>query len=221
MQKGNIDITTENIFPVIKKFLYSDHEIFLREIVSNAVDATQKLKTYSSKGDFKGEMGDLTIRIAVNKDAKTITISDRGIGMTAEEIDKYINQIALSGANDFLEKYKNDANAIIGHFGLGFYSSFMVADKVEIITKSYREDAKAVKWSCDGSPAFEIDECDKAERGTDIVLHVSEDCKEFLENSKINELLQKYCASFLSPLPSVRKRNGKTASRLKRKKTIL
>lgn len=193
MQKGNIDITTENIFPVIKKFLYSDHEIFLREIVSNAVDATQKLKTYSSKGDFKGEMGDLTIRIAVNKDAKTITISDRGIGMTAEEIDKYINQIAFSGANDFLEKYKNDANAIIGHFGLGFYSSFMVADKVEIITKSYREDAKAVKWSCDGSPAFEIDECEKAERGTDIVLHVSEDCKEFLENSKINELLQKYC----------------------------
>ena len=193
MQKGNIDITTENIFPVIKKFLYSDHEIFLREIVSNAVDATQKLKTYSSKGDFKGEMGDLTIRIAVNKDAKTITISDRGIGMTAEEIDKYINQIAFSGANDFLEKYTNDANAIIGHFGLGFYSSFMVADKVEIITKSYREDAKAVKWSCDGSPAFEIDECDKAERGTDIVLHVSEDCKEFLENSKINELLQKYC----------------------------
>ena len=193
MQKGNIDITTENIFPVIKKFLYSDHEIFLREIVSNAVDATQKLKTYSSKGDFKGEMGDLTIRIAVNKDAKTITISDRGIGMTAEEIDKYINQIAFSGANDFLEKYKNDANAIIGHFGLGFYSSFMVADKVEIITKSHREDAKAVKWSCDGSPAFEIDECDKAERGTDIVLHVSEDCKEFLENSKINELLQKYC----------------------------
>lgn len=193
MQKGNIDITTENIFPVIKKFLYSDHEIFLREIVSNAVDATQKLKTYSSKGDFKGEMGDLTIRIAVNKDAKTITISDRGIGMTAEEIDKYINQIAFSGANDFLEKYKNDANAIIGHFGLGFYSSFMVADKVEIITKSYREDAKAVKWSCDGSPAFEIDECDRAERGTDIVLHVSEDCKEFLENSKINELLQKYC----------------------------
>lgn len=193
MQKGNIDITTENIFPVIKKFLYSDHEIFLREIVSNAVDATQKLKTYSSKGDFKGEMGDLTIHIAVNKDAKTITISDRGIGMTAEEIDKYINQIAFSGANDFLEKYKNDTNAIIGHFGLGFYSSFMVADKVEIITKSYREDAKAVKWSCDGSPAFEIDECDKAERGTDIVLHVSEDCKEFLENSKINELLQKYC----------------------------
>ena len=214
MQKGNIDITTENIFPVIKKFLYSDHEIFLREIVSNAVDATQKLKTYSSKGDFKGEMGDLTIRIAVNKDAKTITISDRGIGMTAEEIDKYINQIAFSGANDFLEKYKNDANAIIGHFGLGFYSSFMVADKVEIITKSYREDAKAVKWSCDGSPAFEIDECDKAERGTDIVLHVSEDCKEFLENSKINELLQKYCRFLPVPVAFGKKTEWKDGKQI-------
>lgn len=214
MQKGNIDITTENIFPVIKKFLYSDHEIFLREIVSNAVDATQKLKTYSSKGDFKGEMGDLTIRIAVNKDAKTITISDRGIGMTAEEIDKYINQIAFSGANDFLEKYKNDANAIIGHFGLGFYSSFMVADKVEIITKSYREDAKAVKWSCDGSPAFEIDECDKAERGTDIVLHVSEDCKEFLENSKINELLQKYCRFLPVPVAFGKKTEWKDSKQV-------
>lgn len=217
MQKGNIDITTENIFPVIKKFLYSDHEIFLREIVSNAVDATQKLKTYSSKGDFKGEMGDLTIRIAVNKDAKTITISDRGIGMTAEEIDKYINQIAFSGANDFLEKYKNDANAIIGHFGLGFYSSFMVADKVEIITKSYREDAKAVKWSCDGSPAFEIDECDKAERGTDIVLHVSEDCKEFLENSKINELLQKYCRFLPVPVAFGKKTEWKDGKQVETK----
>ena len=216
MQKGNIDITTENIFPVIKKFLYSDHEIFLREIVSNAVDATQKLKTYSSKGDFKGEMGDLTIRIAVNKDAKTITISDRGIGMTAEEIDKYINQIAFSGANDFLEKYKNDANAIIGHFGLGFYSSFMVADKVEIITKSYREDAKAVKWSCDGSPAFEIDECDKAERGTDIVLHVSEDCKEFLENSKINELLQKYCRFLPVPVAFGKKTEWKDGKQVEK-----
>lgn len=214
MQKGNIDITTENIFPVIKKFLYSDHEIFLREIVSNAVDATQKLKTYSSKGDFKGEMGDLTIRIAVNKDAKTITISDRGIGMTAEEIDKYINQIAFSGANDFLEKYKNDANAIIGHFGLGFYSSFMVADKVEIITKSYREDAKGVKWSCDGSPAFEIDECDKAERGTDIVLHVSEDCKEFLENSKISELLQKYCRFLPVPVAFGKKTEWKDGKQI-------
>lgn len=199
MQKGNIGITTENIFPVIKKFLYSDHEIFLREIVSNAVDATQKLKTFSSKGDFKGEMGDLTIHVSINKEAKTITISDHGIGMTAEEIDKYINQIAFSGANDFLEKYKNDANAIIGHFGLGFYSSFMVADKVEIITKSYRDGAKGVKWTCDGSPAFEIDECEKSERGTDIVLHISEDCKDFLEKNKIQELLNKYC-HFL-PIP--------------------
>ncbi len=193
MQKGSIGITTENIFPVIKKFLYSDHEIFLREIVSNAVDATQKLKTYASKGDFKGEMGDLTIRVNLDKEAGTLTISDRGIGMTAEEIDKYINQIAFSGANDFLEKYKDDANAIIGHFGLGFYSSFMVADKVEIITRSYREDAQAVRWTCDGSPAFEIDETEKADRGTDIVLHISEDCKDFLEKQKIQELLSKYC----------------------------
>lgn len=153
MQKGNIGITTENIFPVIKKFLYSDHEIFLREIVSNAVDATQKLKTLSMKGDFKGELGDLTVRVSIDKDAKTLTISDRGIGMTAEEIDKYINQIAFSGANDFLEKYKEDASAIIGHFGLGFYSSFMVSDRVDIITRSYRDDAHGVKWTCDGSPA--------------------------------------------------------------------
>ncbi len=193
MQKGTIGITTENIFPVIKKFLYSDHEIFLREIVSNAVDATQKLKTLSAKGDFKGEMGDLTVRIAVDKEAGTLTISDRGIGMTAEEIDKYINQIAFSGANDFLEKYKDDANAIIGHFGLGFYSSFMVADRVDIVTLSHREGAQAVKWSCDGSPAFEIEEVEKADRGTDIVLHVSDDCKEFLEKNKIEELLRKYC----------------------------
>lgn len=193
MQKGTIGITTENIFPVIKKFLYSDHEIFLREIVSNAVDATQKLKTLSAKGDFKGEMGDLTVRIAVDKEAGTLTISDRGIGMTAEEIDKYINQIAFSGANDFLEKYKDDANAIIGHFGLGFYSSFMVADRVDIVTLSHREGAQAVKWSCDGSPAFEIEEVEKADRGTDIVLHVSDDCKEFLEKGKIEELLRKYC----------------------------
>ncbi len=193
MQKGDIGITTENIFPVIKKFLYSDHEIFLREIVSNAVDATQKLKTFAMKGDFKGELGDLTVRVSVDKDAKTLTISDRGIGMTAEEIDKYINQIAFSGANDFLEKYKDDASAIIGHFGLGFYSAFMVADRVDIITRSYREDAKGVKWTCDGSPAFEIDECEKADRGTDIVLHVSDDCAEFLEKNKIQELLTKYC----------------------------
>lgn len=193
MQKGNIGITTENIFPVIKKFLYSDHEIFLREIVSNAVDATQKLKTLAMKGDFKGELGDLTVHVSVDKESKTLTISDRGIGMTAEEIDKYINQIAFSGANDFLEKYKDDASAIIGHFGLGFYSAFMVADRVDIITRSYRDDAKGVKWTCDGSPAFEIDDCEKADRGTDIVLHVSDDCVEFLEKNKIQELLTKYC----------------------------
>lgn len=193
MQKGTIGITTENIFPVIKKFLYSDHEIFLREIISNAVDATQKLKTYASKGDFSGELGDLTIRVKLDKEAGTLTVSDRGIGMTAEEIDKYINQIAFSGANDFLEKYKEDANAIIGHFGLGFYSSFMVSKKVEIVTRSYREGAEAVKWSCDGSPAFEIETCEKGDRGTDIVLHIDDDCKEFLENSKISELLTKYC----------------------------
>lgn len=199
MQKGNIGITTENIFPVIKKFLYSDHEIFLREIVSNAVDATQKLKTLAMKGDFKGELGDLTVHVAVDKEAKTLTISDRGIGMTAEEIDKYINQIAFSGANDFLEKYKDDASAIIGHFGLGFYSSFMVADRVDIITRSYRDDAQGVKWTCDGSPAFEIDDCEKADRGTDIVLHISDDCVEFLEKNKIQELLTKYCR-FL-PIP--------------------
>lgn len=193
MQKGNIGITTENIFPVIKKFLYSDHEIFLRELVSNAVDATQKLKTYAMKGDFKGELGDLTVHVAIDKDAKTLTISDRGIGMTAEEIDKYINQIAFSGANDFLEKYKEDASAIIGHFGLGFYSAFMVSDRVDIVTRSYREGAKGVKWTCDGSPAFEIDDCEKADRGTDIVLHISDDCVEFLEKNKIQELLTKYC----------------------------
>ena len=191
MQKGNIGVTTENIFPIIKKFLYSDHEIFLRELVSNAVDATQKLKTYASKGDFKGEMGDLTVKVSVGKE--TITISDRGIGMTAEEIDKYINQIAFSGANDFLEKYKNDANAIIGHFGLGFYSAFMVAKSVDIITRSYKEDAQAVKWSCDGSPEFTLEEVEKADRGTDIILHIDDDCKEFLEESRLSALLTKYC----------------------------
>lgn len=197
MQKGNIGVTTENIFPVIKKFLYSDHEIFLRELVSNAVDATQKLKTLSSIGEFKGEVGDLTVHVSLGKD--TITVSDHGIGLTAEEIDKYINQIAFSGANDFLEKYKNDANAIIGHFGLGFYSAFMVAKKVEIITKSYREGAQAVKWTCDGSPEFTIEDTDKAERGTDIVLYIDDDCKEFLEEARISSLLKKYC-SFL-PIP--------------------
>ncbi len=197
MQKGNIGVTTENIFPVIKKFLYSDHEIFLRELVSNAVDATQKLKTLSSIGEYKGEMGDLTVRVSLGKG--TITVSDRGIGLTAEEIDKYINQSAFSGANDFLEKYKNDANAIIGHFGLGFYSAFMVAKKVEIITKSYQEDAKAVKWTCDGSPEFTIEDADRTDRGTDIVLYIDDDCKEFLEEARISSLLKKYC-SFL-PIP--------------------
>ena len=193
MQKGNIGVTTENIFPVIKKFLYSDHEIFLREMVSNAVDATQKMKTLAEKGEFKGELGDLTVRVALDEKKKTLTISDSGIGMTAEEIDKYINQIAFSGVNDFLEKYKDNANAIIGHFGLGFYSAFMVSDKVEIVTRSFREGSKAVRWSCDGSPSFEIDDAEKDGRGTDIILHVADDCKEFLEKARIQGLLSKYC----------------------------
>ena len=193
IQKGNIGVTTENIFPVIKKFLYSDHEIFLREMVSNAVDATQKLKTLADKGEFKGELGDLTVRVVLNENDKTITISDHGLGMTAEEIDKYINQIAFSGVTDFLDKYKDNANAIIGHFGLGFYSSFMVSDKVDIITRSYQEGAKAIKWTCDGSPAFELTEAERDERGTDIVLHIADDCKEFLEKSRLQTLLNKYC----------------------------
>jgi molecular chaperone HtpG len=200
MAKGNIGVTTENIFPVIKKFLYSDHEIFLREIVSNAVDATQKLKTLAGKGKVKGELGDLTVQVRLDEKAGTLTISDRGIGMTAEEIDKYINQIAFSGANDFLDKYKEDANAIIGHFGLGFYSSFMVSKKVEIITKSYKEGALAQKWSCDGSPSFELEETQKEDRGTDIVLYIDDDCKEFLEKSKIEELLNKYCRFLAVPV---------------------
>lgn len=200
MKKGNIGVTTENIFPVIKKFLYSDHEIFLREMVSNAVDATQKLKTLAQKGDFKGDLGDLTIHVKLDKDAKTLTISDRGLGMTAEEIDKYINQIAFSGVTDFLTKYKDEANAIIGHFGLGFYSSFMVSDKVEIITKSFKEDAKAMHWTCDGSPEFTLEEAEKADRGTDIVLHISDDCKEFLEKTRITALLNKYCKFMAVPV---------------------
>ena len=200
MQKGNIGVTTENIFPVIKKFLYSDHEIFLREMVSNAVDATQKLKTLSQKGDFKGETGDLTIHVILDEKAGTLTISDRGIGMTEEEIDKYINQIAFSGVNDFLDKYKDNANAIIGHFGLGFYSAFMVSKKVEIVTRSYKDGAKAVKWSCDGSPEFSIEDTDKAERGSDIILYIDEDCKEFLEKQKIEGLLQKYCKFMAVPV---------------------
>lgn len=209
MQKGNIGVTTENIFPIIKKFLYSDHEIFLRELVSNAVDATQKLKTLAATGDFKGELGDLTVRVKVDKENGTITISDRGLGMTAEEIDKYINQIAFSGANDFLEKYKDDANAIIGHFGLGFYSAFMVAKTVDIVTLSYKEGAKAVKWSCDGSPEFTLEETERSDRGTDIILHVDEDCKEFLEESRLQGLLIKYCHFLAVPVAFGKKKEWK------------
>ena len=206
-QKGTIGVTTENIFPVIKKFLYSDHEIFLREIVSNAVDATQKLKTLASKGEFKGELGDTTVRITVGK--KSITVSDNGIGMTAEEIDKYINQIAFSGANDFLEKYKDDANTIIGHFGLGFYSAFMVSSKVEIVTKSYKEGSQAIKWSCDGSPEFTIKEVDKDQRGTDIIMYIDDDCKEFLDENKIEGLLKKYCRFLPVPIACGKKKEWK------------
>ena len=209
MQKGNIGVTTENIFPIIKKFLYSDHEIFLRELVSNAVDATQKLKTLASTGEFKGELGDLTVRVKADKDNGTITISDRGLGMTAEEIDKYINQIAFSGANDFLEKYKDDANAIIGHFSLGFYSAFMVAKKVEIITRSYKDDAKAMKWSCDGSPEFTLEETERNDRGTDIILYVDDDCKEFLEDSRLQGLLTKYCHFLPVPVAFGKKKEWK------------
>ncbi len=200
MAKGNIGVTTENIFPVIKKFLYSDHEIFIREIVSNAVDATQKLKTLAEKDEFKGEMGDLAVRVSVDEAAKTITVSDNGIGMTAEEIDKYINQIAFSGVTDFLDKYKDNANAIIGHFGLGFYSAFMVSDKVEILTKSWQEGTVAQRWSCDGSPEFELVDAEREGRGTDIILHIADDCKEFLDKNKIQELLNKYCKFMAVPV---------------------
>ncbi len=200
MQKGKIGVTTENIFPVIKKFLYSDHEIFLREMVSNAVDATQKLRTLATTGEFKGETNDLKVSISLDEKAGTLTISDNGIGMTAEEIDKYINQIAFSGVTDFLDKYKDKAEAIIGHFGLGFYSAFMVSKKVEIVTKSYRDDAKAVKWSCDGSPEFSLEDAEKAGRGTDIVLYIDDDCKEFLEKQKIESLLNKYCKFMAVPV---------------------
>lgn len=209
MKKGNIGVTTENIFPIIKKFLYSDHEIFLRELVSNGVDATQKLKTLASTGEFKGELGDLTIHVSVDKENQTITISDRGLGLTAEEIEKYINQIAFSGANDFLEKYKDDANAIIGHFGLGFYSAFMVAKQVDIVTKSYKEETPAVKWTCDGSPEFTLEETEKADRGTDIILHVDDDCKEFLEESRIQGLLTKYCRFLPIPIAFGKKKEWK------------
>ncbi|MBO4486368.1 MAG: molecular chaperone HtpG [Prevotella sp.] len=200
MQKGNIGVTTENIFPVIKKFLYSDHEIFLREMISNAVDATQKLKTLADRGDFKGELGDMTVRVSLDEKAKTLTFSDHGIGMTAEEIDKYINQIAFSGVTDFLDKYKDSANAIIGHFGLGFYSAFMVSEKVEIVTKSYQEGAQAVRWTCDGSPEFTIDDAEREDRGTDIILHIADDCKEFLERQRIENLLNKYCKFMAVPI---------------------
>ena len=209
MQKGNIGVTTENIFPVIKKFLYSDHEIFLREMVSNAVDATQKLKTLAEKGDFKGELGELKVSIKLDEAAKTITISDNGIGMTEEEIEKYINQIAFSGVSDFLDKYKDNANAIIGHFGLGFYSSFMVSDRVDIITRSYKEGSKGFKWTCDGTPAYEITEVDKESRGSDIVLHISDDCKEFLNKQKIEELLNKYCRFMAVPIVFGKKQEWK------------
>lgn len=209
MQKGNIGVTTENIFPVIKKFLYSDHEIFLREMVSNGVDAIQKLKTLTDKGEFKGELGDLKVNVKLDEGAKTITISDNGIGMTEEEIEKYINQIAFSGVSDFLDKYKDNANAIIGHFGLGFYSSFMVSDRVDIITRSYKEGSKGFKWTCDGTPAYEITEVDKESRGSDIVLHISDDCKEFLNKQKIEELLNKYCKFMAVPIVFGKKQEWK------------
>ncbi len=199
MTKGNIGVTTENIFPVIKKFLYSDHEIFLREMLSNAVDATQKLKTLAAQGEFHEEIGDVTIHVSVDKEAKTITISDHGIGMTATEIEKYINQIAFSGVTDFLEKYKDNANAIIGHFGLGFYSSFMVSDQVEILTRSYQEGANPQRWTCDGSPEYELTDAERSERGTDVILHIADDCAEFLEKGKIGTLLDKYCK--FMPIP--------------------
>lgn len=214
MQKGNIGVTTENIFPVIKKFLYSDHDIFLREMVSNAVDATQKMKTLATMGDFTGDLGDLTIRISIDEKAGTLTISDHGLGMTEEEIDKYINQIAFSGVTDFMEKYKDKAEAIIGHFGLGFYSAFMVSKQVEIVTKSYKEGAKAVKWSCDGNPEFTLEETDKAERGSDIVLHIADDCKEFLEKSKIEGLLNKYCKFMPVPIAFGKKTEWKDGKQM-------
>ena len=214
MKQGNIGVTTENIFPVIKKFLYSDHEIFLREMVSNAIDATQKLKTLATQGDFKGELGDLTVRVSLDKDKGTLTISDRGIGMTADEVEKYINQIAFSGVNDFLDKYKDKANAIIGHFGLGFYSAFMVSKKVEILTKSYQDGAQAVKWSCDGSPSFTLDDVEKEERGSDIILYIDDDCKEFLEKPRVESLLQKYCKFLAIPVAFGKKTEWKDGKEL-------
>lgn len=207
--KGNIGVTTENIFPVIKKFLYSDHEIFLRELVSNAVDASQKLRTLSSFGDFKGEVGDLRVYVKVDKEAGTLTVSDHGIGMTSEDIDKYINQIAFSGAEDFLAKYKDTTNAIIGHFGLGFYSAFMVANKVEILSLSYKDGAKAVRWTCDGSPEYTMEPAEKAERGTDIILHIDPENAEFLEQARIDTLLRKYCRFLPVPVISGKEQEWK------------
>jgi molecular chaperone HtpG len=213
MQTGKIGVTSENLFPIIKKFLYSDHDIFLREIVSNAIDATQKIKTLSSKGDFTGDISNLHVKVKLDKDAKTITVSDNGIGMTEEEIEKYINQIAFSGANDFLEKYKKDANAIIGHFGLGFYSSFMVSKKVEIITKSWQNDAQAVKWSCDGTPEYSITNTEKEGNGTDIIMHINSDSEEFLERRKYQIYLRNIVNSCLSLFILERKRTGKMVNR--------
>ena len=209
IQKGHIGVTTDNIFPIIKKFLYSDHEIFLREIVSNAVDATQKLKTLADVGEFKGELGNLSVCVSIDKEAKTLTVSDRGIGMTAKEMDKYINQIALSSANDFLDKYKENANAIIGHFGLGFYSTFMVAKMVEVVTKSHKDNMPAVKWTCDGTPEYTMEEVEKADRGTDIILHLDDENLEFLENGKIEGLLKKYCKFLPTPVVFGKKQEWK------------
>src|SRR5918993_1127922 len=212
MQKGNIRVQTENIFPIIKKFLYSEHDIFVRELVSNAVDATQKLKTLSSLGEAKGEMGELGIEIRIDKETKTLTISDKGIGMTEEEVDKYLNQVAFSGAEEFLDKYKGqNENNIIGHFGLGFYSSFMVSEKVEVITKSFKEGAKAVRWECDGSPEFLLEEVEKAERGTDIILHLNEESLEFLEPARISTILEKFCRFLPIPITFEGKQINNTA----------
>jgi len=213
VQKGKIGVTTDNIFPIIKKFLYSDQEIFLREIVSNAVDATQKIKTLSDRGEFKGDLGDTTVRVTLDKKKKTLTISDRGIGMTSEEVDKYINQIALSSANEFLDKYKDDSNAIIGHFGLGFYSSFMVSKKVEIVSKSYKEES-AVKWSCDGTPEFTMEKAEKNERGTDIILYIDDEYKEYLEKERIESLLKKYCKFLPVPIAFGKKQEWKDGKQI-------
>ncbi|MDE6196579.1 MAG: molecular chaperone HtpG, partial [Muribaculaceae bacterium] len=209
MQKGTIGVTTENIFPVIKKFLYSDHEIFLRELVSNAIDASQKLRTLASFGDFKGEVGELDVRVTIDKEAGTLTVSDRGIGMTADDVDKYINQIAFSGAEDFLNKYKDNAASIIGHFGLGFYSAFMVAEKVVINTLSYKEGAEPVRWECDGSPEYSMGKGDRTDRGTDIILYIDKDSAEFLDQQRVDMLLRKYCRFLPLPVISGKEREWK------------